>query len=130
MKQITGVAALALGLSVLTVPAADAEPAQASDDVSSVASASPDELRRNRCATRREFRRVKVGGKRRHRSSVRKVRRIMDFKGRRTDLVHSGGQRWATRKYRHCRAKRPFRADDFVYVKYRNNRAYAKDGKP
>lgn len=134
MKQFTGAVALALGLSALTVPTAGAESVPAGEGVSPVSAvaSAPDQVRRQRCATRREFRRVKVTGKRRHRSSVRRVRRIMDFNGRRQphSLVHSGGHRWETRMYRHCRAKRPFRADDFVYVKYRDNRAYAKDGKP
>ncbi|HLR85663.1 MAG TPA: hypothetical protein VK059_11980 [Nocardioidaceae bacterium] len=134
MKQMTCAVTLALGLSAVTVPAVGADPVPVSEGVAkvSVTGAVPDQARRNKCATRREYRRVKVAGKPRHRSTMRQVRRIMDFNGKRQprSLVYSGGQRWETRMYCHCGAKRPLRADDFVFVKYRNNRAYAKVGKP
>ena len=131
MKSVAGISAFSLGLSVAMASAASAEPPQTPDDAAAAtahasapapAHASADRLRGKRCMNKREFRRIKVAGKWRHRSSVRQVRRIVGYNGRRKYVVRSGGAKWEIRKYRQCRKKR-----SHVFVNYKNNRAYAKN---
>lgn len=124
MNKIGGAVAfaLALGLSAPTIAVAESTPDMTQTPAAATA---PDKGRGEKCVTRQEYKRIKVRGSRRHRSTIREVRRIMDFKGKRVSLVHSGGHRWERRKYRHCGS-----VVLHVYVNYRDRWAYAKFGKP
>ena len=117
---------LAVGLSVTTLSAANAAPTPSADGATSpTVSSVTDQARGNKCATRKEYKRIKAKGKRRNRSSLRQVRRIMDFNGKRQTVSHTNGHKWEIRKYRHCGSRTLH-----VYVNFKDNRAYYKTGKP
>lgn len=79
--------------------------------------------RGKKCATRKEFRRIKTKGKRA--STLRQVRRIVGSNGKRERISRANGHKWEIRRYLHCGSKIMH-----VYVNYRDNRAYFKTGRP
>ncbi|UYM04728.1 hypothetical protein [Solicola gregarius] len=120
MRKFGGAAALAVGLTMSMAPVIAASPAPADDRPATVVKASAaDQERGKKCATRKEYKRIDAKGK--NASTLRQVRKIIGYNGKRHTISHAEGHKWEIRKYRYCGS-----GTLHVYVNYRDNRAYHK----
>ena len=116
MSKLAGAAALAVALTMMTTSAVAAVPRAVDDAPNEQGAKTAGQERGSKCATRAEYKRIRVKGKKR--STLRKVRKIIGSNGKRERISHVKGHKWEIRKYRHCGSK-----VTHVYVNYRDNRA-------